>query len=69
MTNNHFLLKVKVYLNHLCMTLKEFIIVMLMNNERSDDLMDKVSALQPRDCMFEPYTGHHHDSSYDISTG
>ena len=32
-------------------------------------LMDKVSALQPRDRGFEPHTGHNHDSSYDISTG
>ena len=31
--------------------------------------MDKVSAYQPRDCEFEPNTGHEHDSSYDTSTG
>ena len=31
--------------------------------------MDNVSASQPRDCGFEPHTGHDHDSSYDTSTG
>ena len=31
--------------------------------------MDTVSASQPRDCGFEPHTGHGHDSSYDISNG
>ena len=31
--------------------------------------MDKVFNLQPQDRGFEPYTGHDHDSSYDIRTG
>ena len=35
----------------------------------SDGLMDKVSAPQPRDRGFEPYTGHDQDSSWDTSTG
>jgi hypothetical protein len=29
----------------------------------------KVSASQPRDHGFEPYSGHNHVSSYDTSTG
>ena len=34
------------------------------------DLMDKVSASQPKDRGFEPHTGNDHDSSYDnTSTG
>ena len=37
--------------------------------EGSDGLIDKVSASQPRDRGFEPYTGHDHDSSYDTSAG
>ena len=32
-------------------------------------LMDKVSALQPWDCGFEPHKGHDHDPSYDTNTG
>ena len=28
----------------------------------SDGLMDKVSATQPRDCGFEPPTGHDYDT-------
>ena len=35
----------------------------------SGGLMDKVSALQPRDRGFEPNMGHNHDSLYDTSTG
>ena len=30
-----------------------------------DGLKDKVSASQPRDCGFEPHTGHDYDSSYE----
>ena len=39
----------------------------VMMNKWSGGLMTKVSASQPRDCGFEPYTGHDHDSSYDTS--
>ena len=31
--------------------------------------MDKVSASQPRDCGFEPHTGHDHYSSCDTCCG
>ena len=31
--------------------------------------MDKVSASQPEDCVFEPHMGHDCDTSYDTSTG
>jgi hypothetical protein len=37
--------------------------------KRSGDLVVKVSASQPRDHEFEPYSGHDHVSSYDTSTG
>ena len=36
---------------------------------RGGGLTDKVSASQPRDRGFEPYTGGDHDSSYDTTTG
>jgi hypothetical protein len=32
-------------------------------------LVVKVSAAQPKDHGFEPYSGHDHVSSYDTSTG
>jgi hypothetical protein len=32
-------------------------------------LVVEVSASQPRDHAFEPYSGHDHVSSYDTSTG
>jgi hypothetical protein len=35
----------------------------------SSGLVVKVSASQPRDYGFEPYSGHDHVSSYDTSTG
>ena len=35
----------------------------------SGGLMDKVSVSQPWDRVFEPHSGHNHDSSYDASTG
>ena len=35
----------------------------------SGGLMVNVSAWQPRGRVFEPHTGHSHDSSYDTSTG
>ena len=41
----------------------------LIDKKGSVDLMDKVSASQPRNRGFEPHTGHDHESSYDTSTG
>ena len=38
-------------------------------HKSSDGLMDKVSASQPRNRVFEPHTGHDHNSSSDTSTG
>jgi hypothetical protein len=37
-------------------------------NSWNDGLAVKVSASQPRDHRFEPYSGHNHVSWYDIST-
>ena len=38
------------------------------NFKGSGDLMDKVSASQPRDRGFEPHTCHDHYFSFDTST-
>ena len=42
---------------------------MKVKGKGSSGLMDKVSASQPRDHGFEPHMGHHHNYSYDTSTG
>ena len=41
----------------------------MYSHDRSDGLIDNVSASQPWDRGFEPHTGDDHESSYDTSTG
>ena len=48
---------------------KTCLFVVISTIKRSDGLMDKVSASQPRDRRFGPNTAHDHDSSCDTSTG
>jgi hypothetical protein len=44
-------------------------VILTVSLKGSGGLVVTVSASQPRDHWFEPYSGHDHVSSYDTSTG